>query len=68
MWVKSKFVLWQPRYYILLTEKKDMKVHVLEILIFWKCTVILSISINSLQIPSLEDIHLENFTLSNTMF
>ena len=27
MWVKSKFVLWQPRYYNLLTEKKDKKIH-----------------------------------------
>ena len=27
---KSKFVLWQPRYYNLLTEKKDMKIHVFE--------------------------------------
>ena len=27
MSVKSKFVLWQPRYYNLLTEKKDKKIH-----------------------------------------
>ena len=27
MWVKSKFVLWQPRYYNLLTEKKHKKIH-----------------------------------------
>ena len=34
MWVKSKFVLFQPRYYSLLIEKKYKKIHVFEVLIF----------------------------------
>ena len=36
MWVKSKFVLWQLGYYNLLTEKKEKKIHVFEVLIFLK--------------------------------
>ena len=54
--MKSKTVLWQAHYYNLLAEKKDKKIHVLQILIFRKPTVILSISRNSLQIPPLDDI------------
>ena len=34
MCVKSKFVLCQPRCYILLTEKKFKKIHVFEALLF----------------------------------
>ena len=34
MWVKSKYVLWQPRYYNLLAEKSDKEIHVFEIHIF----------------------------------
>ena len=34
--MKSNFVLWQQRYYNLLTEEKDEKIHVFEELIFWK--------------------------------
>ena len=50
----SKFVLWQTRYYNLLTEKKDKKIHDSEVLIF-------------LKISSLVDILLENFTLSSSI-
>ena len=67
MWVKSEFVLWKPRYYNLLTEKKDKKIHVFEIIILWKRTIILSVSRNSLQISSLDDILLGNFALSNSI-
>ena len=33
-WVKSKFVFSQPRYYNLLTEKNNKKMHVFEVLVF----------------------------------
>ena len=36
MWVQSKFLLLQPGYYNLLTEKKNVKIHVFEVLIFLK--------------------------------
>ena len=36
MILKIKFVLWQPRYYNLLTEKKDKRIHDFEVLIFLK--------------------------------
>ena len=36
MQVKSKFVLRQPRYYNLLSEKKDKKIYVFVVLIFLK--------------------------------
>ena len=39
MWVKSKFVLWKPRYNHLFAEKKGKKLYVSETLIFWKHTV-----------------------------
>ena len=52
--MKIKFVLWQPRYYNLLTEKWDKKIHAFEELILLKT-------------PSLDDILLENFTLSNSI-
>ena len=39
MWVKSKFVLWQPRCCNLLTEKKDKKFTLLKCSCFWKRTV-----------------------------
>ena len=48
-------------------KKKNKKIHVFEILIFWKRTIILSISINSLQMPSSDDILWENFALSNSI-
>ena len=34
--VKNKFVLWQTRFYNLLTEEKDKKIHIFEIFIFLK--------------------------------
>ena len=49
--MKSKFVLWQPRYYNLLTEEKNKRINVLEVLIFSKK-------------PSLDDTLLGNFTFS----
>ena len=36
MWLKSKFVLWQPGYYNLLTEIKNKKIHVFDVLIFFE--------------------------------
>ena len=67
MWAKSKFVLCQPRYYNLLTEKNYKKIHVFEVLIFFEDVPLLSISRNSLQTPSLDDIFFRNFTLSNSI-
>ena len=50
-----------------MTERKDKKIHVLEALFFKKKDVLLlSILRNSLQTPSLDDILLGNFTLSNS--
>ena len=37
MWVKSKFVLWQPCYYNLLTEKKKKNSRLWSTHFFWKC-------------------------------
>ena len=39
MWVKSKFVLCQPRYYNLLAEKKCKKIDVFEVMLFWRRTI-----------------------------
>ena len=36
MWVKSKFVLWQPRYYNLLTVKNNKKLTFLKYFFFWE--------------------------------
>ena len=36
IWVKSEFVLRQPGYYNLLTQKKEKKIHDFEVLIFLK--------------------------------
>ena len=63
--MKSKFVLWQPRYYDLLTEEETFKF--LKYLFFSENVLLLSISINSLQTLSLDDILLGNFTLSNSI-
>ena len=38
MWMKSKFVLWQPRYYDLLTEENTFTLLKYSFF-FWKCTV-----------------------------
>ena len=51
----------------LLTEKEDKKIHVFEVLIFPENILLLQISRNSLQTPSLDDILLGNFTLSNSI-
>ena len=58
MWVKRKFVLWQPRYYNLLTQKKDRKIHAFEVLFFLKMCC---------YCQSLGDILLGNFTLPNSI-
>ena len=39
MWVKSKFVLWQPRFYNLLPVKRITKLTFLKYSFFWKRTV-----------------------------
>ena len=39
MWVKSKFVLWQPRYNNLSAKEKGKKLYVSEKLIVWTHTV-----------------------------
>ena len=62
MWVKRKFVLCQPRYYNLLTEKRYKKIHLFQVLIFEELPF-LWISRNSLQ----DDIFLGNFALSNSI-
>ena len=67
MWVKSKFVLWQSLYYNLLTEKNDRQILIFEVFIFFEKVMLLSISINYLQTPSLNDIILVNFPLSNSI-
>ena len=67
MWVKSKFVLWQSLYYNLLTEKNDKQILIFEAFIFFEKVMLLSISINYLQTPSLNDIILVNFPLSNSI-
>ena len=56
----------QPSYHNLLTDKKDKKIHVFEVLIFFENILSLSVSRNFLQVPSLVDIILGNFSLSNS--
>ena len=63
--MKSKFVLWQPRYYDLLTEKKDKKTFLKYS--FFENALLLPISWNCLQEPYLDDILLETLTLSNSV-
>ena len=65
VWVKSKFLLWQPRYYNWL-KKMIRKFRFLKYSFFEK-VLLLSVSRNSLQTPSLDDIILENSTLSNSI-
>ena len=67
MWVKSKFVLWQSLYYNLLMERNDKQILIFEVLIFFEKVMLLSISINYLQTPSLIDITFVNFALSNSI-
>ena len=66
MWVKSKFVLWQLRFYNLLTEQRMRKFTFLKYS-FFENVLLLVILRNSLQTPSLDDIPLGNFTLSNSV-
>ena len=63
---KRKCVSLQPSYHNLLTDKKDKKIHVFEVLIFFENILSLSVSRNFLQVPSLVDIILGNFSLSNS--
>ena len=53
---KIKFVLWQPGYYNLLTEKKDIRKFTLWSTHFLENELLLSISRHSLQTPFLDDI------------
>ena len=64
-WVKSKFVLWQLHYYNWL-KKMIRKLTFLKYS-FFENALLLSISRNSLQTPSLGDILLGNFTLTNSV-
>ena len=59
--------MWVKRYNNLFAQKKNKKVHILKILTFWKRTVILPILKSSLQIPFLDDILWQHFTLSNSI-
>ena len=73
MSMKSKFVL--SRYYVITyhviitywLKKEDKNTHVFEVLIFSEYVLLLSISRNPLQKPSIDDIPLGNFTLSNSI-
>ena len=67
MYLKSKFLFWQPHYYNLLTVKNNKKIHVFEELIFFENLQALSVSRNSLQTPSLDQALLGKFTLSNSI-
>ena len=71
MWVKSKFALWQPRYYNLLTVKNNKKIHVFEVLIFfifWKLTGTVSLKkFASNTILILTSCTFQKFTLSNSI-
>ena len=58
---KNKFVLWQHviiRYWL---KKNDQKIHIFEVLIFFENVLLLSVSRNYLQAPSLDYILMENF-------
>ena len=66
MWLKGKFVLWQSRYCKLLT-RKIIRNSRFWIIHFFGNVLLLSISKNSLQTPSLDYILLGNFTLSNSV-
>ena len=67
MYLKSKFLFWQPHYNNSLTVKNKKKIHVFEELIFFENLQALSVSRNSLQTPSLDQALLGNFTLSNSI-
>ena len=62
MRVKSKFILWQPRYYKNRSDwKTEKKIHVFVVLIFFENILLLSISRSSIQTPYLDDILLGKF-------
>ena len=61
--VKSEFVLWQSRYYNLLTVKNNKKIHVFDAFIFFENLQVPSISKNYFQTPSLDHALLGNCTL-----
>ena len=63
MWAKSKFSLCQQRYYNLLTTKQYKKIQTFEVFSFFEDAPLLSIYF--FQIPSLDDMFLGSFTLSN---
>ena len=65
--VKSEFVLWQSRYYNLLTVKNDKKIHVFDAFIFFENLQVPSISKNYFQTPSLDHALLGICTLSNSI-
>ena len=60
MWVKSKFVLWQPRYYNLLTVKNNKKLTFLKYFFFWELA-------GTVQTPFLDHALLGNFTLPDSI-
>ena len=65
MWVKSKFVLWQPRYNNLLTKKRVRKFTFLKHS-FFENILLPSISINFFQTTSSNYIVGGNFVCSNS--
>ena len=69
--VKSKFVLRQPGYYNLLTEKKkgsgNLRLWITNFTHFFENILLLSILRNSLQPSSSDDTLIRNFTLSNSI-
>ena len=58
LWVKSKFVLWQTRYYNWLKKKNNKRIYVFEALIIWKRSVTVNLKKFSLNTA---------FTLSNSI-
>ena len=60
------FVFWQPRYYKLFNNERIRRVTFLKYSFFWKRTVTVKLKKLSLK-PSLDDIFLENCTLSNSI-
>ena len=67
MWLKNKFVLWQPRYYELLAEKKNKKNHGFWSTDFLENVLLLSIPRKYLQTPSLGYMLLGKLTLSKSI-
>ena len=66
--MKSKFVLWQPRCYNLLIEKKDKKIQIFEAFIFfWKFIVTVSLKMFSSNTTFRWNTFRKFFTLSNSI-